>query len=129
VVFCTSPDVAARVDRDGGSVVVSPARVLRIEQRGQHTTLPETLAVDIRAIATDAGYGVNSAAKDWRRWRIRLTPPDQRKALATALAAVESERAAGLDRLKQLDVIEESLVDGVTSNSLTITTPPRNEGH
>lgn len=128
VLFCTSPDVAARVDRDGGSVVVSPARVLRIGPRGQRSMLPETLALDIRAIAAESGDGSNSAAKDWRRWRIRLTLPDQREALATALAAVERERTAALDRLKQLDVIEENLADGVTSNSLTITTPPRAEG-
>lgn len=49
VVFCTSPRPAAMVDADGGSVVVFPARVLRIDAGDPGGLLAYVVAADINA--------------------------------------------------------------------------------
>ena len=54
VVFCTSPRVGAIVDRRGGSVVVSPARVLRVDRHKPHGLLPQVIAADINRLVPQA---------------------------------------------------------------------------
>lgn len=117
VVFCTSPRVAARVDHDGGSVVVAPAKVLRITPTGDETLLPDVIAANI---ATQA-----SPSKDWRRWPIRDIPRGQREHLAAALAEIERERAEALERVARLDALATALRDGVLAGSLAISSAPR----
>jgi hypothetical protein len=116
VVFCTTPRVAARVDVEGGSVVLSPARALRATGGDGRTAavsvVPQVLAADINAVA--------SRATQWRLWPVRLAPVDQATALAEVLCAIEREREATLARLAQLDELAGLLADGVTSHGVTI---------
>lgn len=124
VVFCTSPRVAAWVDRHGGSVVVSPARVMRIvhdPDRGLTPLLPDVLAADVAAVATRPG---GAPAPDWRRWPIRRVPPGQREALATTLAEIDRERRATAERLARLDALADAVTDGVTADALSIELSP-----
>ncbi|EWT03344.1 hypothetical protein N865_19215 [Intrasporangium oryzae NRRL B-24470] len=124
VVFCTTPRVAALVDDAGGSVVVTPARVLRVVRdpdRGEPPLLPAVLAADIRAAGT---RGDASSAKDWRRWAIRHVPKGQLHALANTLEEVERERHELRTRLGQLDALAAALTEGVTAEALTITARP-----
>ncbi|MDN5790425.1 MAG: hypothetical protein L0H25_06095 [Micrococcales bacterium] len=132
VVFCTAPRPVAWVDRAGGSVVLAPARVLRIDDRAgprPALLLPDVLAADIRAAADRPcpGGPAGPRARDWRRWPVRLVPARQREALAWALAAIEHERRSLMTRREQLEALERAVTDGVTSQSLTIDRPK--EGH
>lgn len=114
VVFCTAPRVAAWVDRDGGSVVLSPARVVRIvhdPDRARTPLLPDVIAADINSVAAESG----GRAKDWRRWHFRLVPQHRLDALAQALAAIETERTELCTRLAALDREAHDLIDGQTS--------------
>jgi len=120
VVFCTSPRVAAIVDRHGGSVVVSPARVLRVDRHKPHGLLPHVIAADINRVVPQA--------KQWRLWRLRRAPVERSAPLRETLKAIDAERMAALDRVSQLDELAALVTAGVTDTTLTITTQPREEG-
>ncbi|MGI9062629.1 MAG: hypothetical protein ACR2FQ_02230 [Pseudonocardiaceae bacterium] len=115
VVFCTSPRPAALVDVDGGSVVISPARVLRIHATAPGGLLPDVLAADINAAPP--------GAKTWRGWPIRRLPATERDALTTTLAVLSRQRARARERLVLLDELERLVVRGVASGSLHLTEP------
>jgi hypothetical protein len=120
VVFCTSPRVAAMVDEHGGSVVVSPARVLRVDRHQAQGLLPRVLAADINSVVPQA--------KQWRLWRLRRAPAEQWALLRETLEAIDAERVAALDRVSQLDELAALVTAGVTDTTLTITPQPREEG-
>jgi hypothetical protein len=113
VVFCTSPRVAAIVDRHGGSVVVSPARVLRVDGRKSHGLLPLVIASDINNVVPQA--------KQWRLWRLRRTPSEQQASLRDALKVIDAERLAALARVSQLDELAALVTTGVADTTLSIT--------
>jgi hypothetical protein len=120
VVFCTSPRVGAIVDRHGGSVVVSPARVLRVDRHKPHGLLPHVIAADINRVVPQA--------KQWRLWRLRCAPAEQLAPLRETLKAIDAERMAALDRVSLLDELAVLVTAGVTDTTLTITTQSREEG-
>jgi len=120
VVFCTSPRVAAIVDGHGGSVVVSPARVLRVDRHKPNGLLPHVIAADINGVAPQA--------KQWRLWRLRRAPAEQSAPLRETLKAIDAERVAALERVSQLDELAALVTAGVTDTTLTITTQPPEEG-
>ena len=128
VVFCTTPQIAAWVCRDGGSVVVSPARVLRIVRdpdRGMPPLLPDVLAADIAAVGSELHRRKGSSTgSDWRRWPIRRVPPEQRESLAATLTAIDRERQDLRTRLERLDALASAVTGGVTAGAVTIMTPP-----
>jgi hypothetical protein len=123
VVFCTSPRPAALVDVDGGSVVISPARVLRIHATASGGLLADVLAADINAAP--------AGAKAWRGWPIRRVPATERDALTTVLAVLGRQRVDARERLALLDELEHLVVRGVASGSLHLTDSDthRLEGH
>jgi len=120
VVFCTSPRIAAVVDESGSSVVVAPARVLRVDRHQPHGLLPHVIAADINRVAPEA--------KQWRLWRLRRAPGGQLAPLRETLKAIDAERVAALARISQLDELAALVTAGVTDTTLTITTHPREEG-
>ncbi|MCX6499363.1 MAG: hypothetical protein NTU93_11275 [Arthrobacter sp.] len=126
VVFCTSPRPAALVDRDGGSAVVFPARVLRIDAGDPGGLLPDVVAADINALPT--------ADKSWRQWRLRRVPEAQRNQLAASLARLQHGQHLARERLKRLEELATLITDGVAGGSLTLTDPttkraePQTEG-
>ena len=79
VIFCTAPRPAAWVDREGGSVVAFPARILRCLDPD---LLPDLIAADICQL--------EPAEKAWRAWSLRFVPADQRQALAARRAGTRS---------------------------------------
>ena len=123
VVFCTSPRPAALVDVDGGSVVISPARVLCIHATASGGLLADVLAADINAAP--------AGAKAWRGWPIRRVPATERDALTTVLAVLGRQRVDARERLALLDELEHLVVRGVASGSLHLTDSDthRLEGH
>ena len=113
VVFCTSPRPAAWADWRGGSVVVAPAKVLRI---AAPELIPAVLADDINRCPP--------TAKAFRSWTFRVVGPS----LAVPLAAALHRQAEHCDvlqnRLLELDQLRAALIAGVTSGALAIPGPP-----
>lgn len=117
IVFCTSPRPAAVVDPEGAAVVAYPARILRIKptrpgETAADAPIPATLAADINALPP--------AARDWKRWQLRLVPAAQRRKLSTALNDIETQRAAARSRLNTLDELATLMMDGVAGRGLTL---------
>jgi hypothetical protein len=110
VVFCTAPRPLAWVDRDGASVAVFPARVLRCTDRH---LVPPVVAEDINAQPRHA--------KAWRAWTLRLVPPDQAVALTQATNEIALHRAYLLDQLQTLEKLATTLINGTASGVLCLT--------
>jgi hypothetical protein len=115
IVFCTSPRPAAMVDTEGTSVVVFPARILRISSSSPNGLLAEIIATDISA--------QQPGNRRWRHWLLRRVRPTEGPALAQAIAAIRSEQAIARGRLTQLDELASLLIAGTAAGTLTLTTP------
>lgn len=112
VVFCTSPRVAAWVDHDGGSLVLAPARIIRLvtdSDEGPPPLLSDVVAADITA----AGSG-GTSAKDWRRWPLRLVPNGEIDSLRTELARLRDRRTTVTAQLAALEAETAQLIDRST---------------
>lgn len=116
VIVCASPRVGAFVDAVGGSIVQTPARVLRITQAGRAHVIPAVIAADVAK-----GAGV----RDWRRWAIRVLPHGVVEALAATIPALDAERETLLAKIAALDDLRTHVVDGAASGALTITHVPK----
>lgn len=112
VVFCTAPGVGALVDLAGFSVVLSPARVLRIDRSSRTGLIPEVLARDIASAAS---------ARGWRTCAVRLVPATQAGRLRAALQQVAAEISSAGQRVASLEDLANTLTDGVASGVLTLT--------
>ncbi|TDW28940.1 hypothetical protein [Cryobacterium psychrophilum] len=112
VVFTTVPRPAAIVDREGTSVVLFPARILRINPDDPNGLLSEIVASDITALPHEH--------RGWQRWPLRQVHHRQRAALADALASVRLEQERAHERLAHLDELTSLLMAGVTAGSLTV---------
>ena len=108
VIFCTSPEVAARVDAEGGCVVLEPARVLRPARQ----VVPHVLAADINRVAP--------RATQWRLWPVRTSPEQQADRLTEMLTVIDSERQAMLRRIASLEQLSELVTNGVTTGTVEI---------
>ncbi|KQQ98293.1 hypothetical protein ASF74_14175 [Arthrobacter sp. Leaf145] len=118
VVFCTSPRPAAMVDTHGGSVVLFPAKILRVKAVDPGGLSPFVVASDINSLSpTD---------KDWRRWRLRRVPEAQLRKLGDTLARLQHEQQQARERLGQLHEVATLIADGVASRSLTLIDPSSN---
>lgn len=126
VVFCTTPKPAAMVDVKGGSAVVFPARVLRIDAGDPGGLVADVVAADINNLST--------ADKTWRQWRLRRIPDAHRKKLGETLARLQHEQQQARERLERLEELATLITDGVAGGSLTLTNPrtklaePQTEG-
>ncbi|TFC44341.1 hypothetical protein [Cryobacterium shii] len=112
LVFTTAPHPAAIVDREGTSVVLFPARILRINPEDPNGLLGEVVAADIAALPP--GH------RRWQRWPLRQVHHRQSRALADALASVRLEQERAHERLAHLDELAALLMAGVTAGSLTV---------
>lgn len=122
VVFTTSPHPAALVDREGGSVVAFPARVLRITASRRTGLLPEILAADVNS--------TDPEAKSWRLWPIRRVPAEQVEPMRVTMTRLAGRRTALRDELARLDELAEAVTDGVTRGAValmpqTLPNPPK----
>lgn len=112
VVFCAAPRPGAIVDREGGSVVAFPARVLRVDPADPGGLLPDVLAADINSTP--------AAARHWRLWTVRTVADDQRVALSDALAELGRAREQARRRLTDLGLLSDLTTRAATSGSLTL---------
>ena len=121
LVFCSGPaGVGAIVDVAGLSVVVSPARVLRLNRSEQPGLVPQPGLVS-EAVARALRQA--PSAGGWRAWPVPLVPADQASALERALAEIFTARANAERRLATLDALAATLTDGVTAGALTLNSP------
>ena len=102
------------VDTEGTSVVVFPARILRINACAPNGLLAEIIATDINA--------QQPGNRRWRHWLLRRVRPPEGPALEQTIAAIRSEQAIARGRLAQLDELASLLIAGTTAGTLTLTT-------
>lgn len=110
VVFVASPRPRAVVDTDGGSLVATPARILRVDPSaafGPH-------------LLRDVIERQPPTATDWRSWTVPTIPTDAARALESELAKLHDLTAA-LDRHRTLAAdLGNALVRGVAAGTLTL---------
>lgn len=114
VVFVTGADPAAWVDHEGSSVVMAPARVLRINRNDDAGLVADILAADIAR---------STPGTPWRTWTARRVATDHRGPVAEAIADIRHTRAELRARLAKLDELEHLIVAGTTAGALRITEP------
>ncbi|MGC3993499.1 MAG: hypothetical protein QM779_05130 [Propionicimonas sp.] len=107
IVFTARPVPRARIDAEGGALVLAPARVLRVAPGAP-------LVAGALALRVNAQDG-----SDWRRWVLATVPaPD---GFASALADLARQRAGLLADLAALDALTNDLTAAVESRQLSIT--------
>jgi len=109
VIFSAGAQPQAIVDAEGASVVLYPARILRIKESDSAGLVAELLAADIP----------QQSSRDWKRWVVRRVVHTERAGLAAALQAVAAERAALVERMRMLTTVEETIAGGVVAGTLT----------
>lgn len=112
VVFTHTPRPAARVDEQGGSVVASPARVLRV--RGD-------APVGAHALSHTIGQ-MPAHAREWRSWQIPVADPDESEALEAALVELFRLRAELSNRISMTTDLATEMIEAVAARAVTVTT-------
>lgn len=114
VVFVASPRPHALVDEEGGSLVASPSRVLRVGDVRAGVG-PHSLAAAINNLAEST---------EWRTWQIPFVPRVQLSALEDALARA-TDYMAGLRRREAVVAeLMNHLIQGVAEGSVALGSPP-----
>ena len=110
VVFTNSPSPAAVVDRDGGSVACSPARILRVHPNSG--LAPHALAAQISSL--------RAADNNWRGWLVTRSSREAAARLDDVLQALEDDRAAAVDRAARIEglISQFAAAQGLVATSL-----------
>ena len=111
VVFVSAGGAAAIVDGRGGSLVQTPARVLRARRADRRGVC---LAPAVAAFHICAQQGSDVAG-----WRLHLTPVGQTEAVANIAASVAARRATLRAQLDALDEYEATVLPGIATGVLT----------
>ncbi len=117
VVFTTGGRPRAVVDQGGGSLVLTPARVLRVK--------PGAPLVPV-AVAARINQATSSA---WRSWQLAVLSGEGARALADALADLAAERRRLAERLARLDRLAADLTTAVESRRITISPVDKEKRH
>ena len=111
VVFEHQPPRAV-VDSVGGSLVASPARILRL---AEHAPIgPHVLASVINTMTHS----------EWETWAVPEIDPGQRDLAERAVRAAALHRAELTRRLEAVDRLTTSLVEGVAAGAVALTPSP-----
>lgn len=124
VVFCTSPAAGFMVDSEGSSVVIWPARILRIADPSSSGLIPELVARYL--LSQQDGTRPTSAIRSglsWESWTLpRMPLEDVPHALAT-LDELRERRRAAVELIETIDILTTTLADGVAHGVLTVVSP------
>lgn len=118
VIFRAGAQPQAIVDAEGASVVLYPARILRIKETDSAGLVAELLAADIP----------QQSSRDWKRWVVRRVVHTERAGLSAALQSVAAERATLVERMRTLTALEETIAGGVVAGTLTTQSNPTTTG-
>jgi hypothetical protein len=126
VVVTASPRFGVHVDTGGLSVVVAPARILRVHPDADPPVQPRVLAALLRAAATE--YARTGGAVRAPRSIEDLDIPDLGRAEAerydAALAEIESRAALLREQSAALDDLVRITAAGIADGTLTIQNLP-----
>ncbi|MGF7121328.1 hypothetical protein [Rhodococcus sp. BE178] len=126
IVFCTSPSFGVIVDVEGSSVVMWPARILRIADVGASGLVPELVARHLQSGGVGAKPpGAIRGGSAWKTWEIPRVQADQVGAVTAALVDLRERRAAARRLLGTLEDLTTTLVDGVAHGALTVAPAPQ----
>ncbi|MCQ9367136.1 helix-turn-helix domain-containing protein [Brevibacterium sp. 91QC2O2] len=127
VVFTCNPP-AAHVDETGGSIVMSPSRILRVHkdppaepevdaagQIVEHRPQKRTVGPHALADQINRQTGTEHLA-----WQISLIPTDQAEALESALRDAQAYRTELNQRLAAASSLSEHLIAGISDGTLNI---------
>ncbi len=109
ILVTTGRTPSARLDLTGGTLVLAPARVLRLKP-----TAP------VSAAAVVARINAATPGSDWHTWPLAVLPTAQAHELARALERVRVERDALVARLARLDALASNLTAAVESRRVSI---------
>jgi hypothetical protein len=110
VIFLQRPRPTARVDRQGGALVASPSRILRL-QPGAFIG-PHSLAAIINMVATPGS--------DWQTWSVPEFDPREADALDAALAGAADHLADLYGHVQATRDLTTSLIQGAATGAVTI---------
>lgn len=112
LVFVERPRPMARVDLNGGSLVASPSRILRLDR---------AVGIGPHAVAAIINQ-LPDEAHEWQAWNIPILDAAEADLLEAALIAA-ADYAAGLRRrLSAALDLTKALIDGVAAGAVTLRT-------
>ncbi|MFZ2176237.1 MAG: hypothetical protein WAW17_19810, partial [Rhodococcus sp. (in: high G+C Gram-positive bacteria)] len=121
IVFCTSPSFGAVVDHEGSSVVLAPARVLRVRDPQHSGLVPELIAHHLMSSVPRVRPSQSiRSGNDWKVWEVPRIAPDQVDSASAALHAIRERRRTAVELLDNLDHLTTTLVDGLAQGVLTV---------
>ncbi|WP_020112214.1 hypothetical protein [Rhodococcus sp. 114MFTsu3.1] len=121
IVFCSGARFRAIVDHEGSSVVVYPARIIRIADAPSSGLIPDVIAGHLNAsgLGSRPSGAIRSSAT-WKRWEIPRVPPDRAAATIDAVDSLRQQRAAAMHLVTQIDQLTSTLVDGLAHGVLAV---------
>ncbi len=121
IVFCTVPGFGVTVDVEGSSVVLAPARIMRVADPLASGLVPELIAGHLRAVGIgDRTSGAVRRGKPWRTWEIPRVEPSRVPAVTAALADLRRRRQAAEELVATIDRLTDTVVDGVGRGVLVV---------
>jgi hypothetical protein len=118
VVFLEHPRPTAFVDTEGGALVASPSRILRLQEGAPIG--PHALAAVINELAP--------IGADWPTWSVPDMQPTATRALDTALAAAADHVRTLRMHEHAMQDLTRNLIDGVAAGAITLETITRKAG-
>jgi hypothetical protein len=115
VVLAERPRPRAWVDPTGGSLVASPARLIRLEPAAG--VGPHVLAAVVNHLCHEG--------TEWRSWSVPTLRPAQSGCLEAALVDIDAYTAQLERRLDAADRLRTALVQGVAAGTVTLPTEPQ----
>lgn len=121
IVFCTTPSFGAVVDHEGSSVVLAPARVLRVKDLTHSGLVPELIAGHLMATVSKAKptQAIRSG-NDWKGWEVPRIAPEQVASVGATFHEIRERHRAATEVLINLDNLATTLVDGLAHGVLTV---------
>lgn len=118
VVFVEHPRPRAWVDTRGGSMVISPARILRLEASAE--VGPRLLAAVINRFP--------AGPSEWQSWSVPVMTGADAQRLEGALAEVDTFECELRRRASAARDLTTALIDGVAAGALTLDAAPSTVG-
>lgn len=110
VIFVEKPRPRAWVDPVGGAMVVSPARIIRLQPTADFG--PQLLAAVINDMV--------AAGSEWQTWSVPVMPRDETDRLEAALIAADRYAHEARRRADAAHDLKTALIDGVAAGALTL---------